>query len=76
MLGWIEVLHEGNYTDGEIDRILSGLNAEYFRIKMTEGMKKEFESELQRQEKKEGRKLTQGEIRALLKHFHSSMYKK
>lgn len=71
MQGWITVLREGGFNDSEIDRILSGLNVDYFRLKMTETMKKEFQSGLKKREKKERRKLKPDEVIRLLKIFRS-----
>ena len=75
MLGWMRMLREGGFSDAEIDRILSGLNAEYFRVKMTEDMRKGFEHTLAKKERVKGRRLKPEEVKVLLESYRSSFQK-
>ena len=42
MVGWIKVLHEGGFSDEEIDSILSHLNSTYAGLKKEEFINEEL----------------------------------
>ena len=74
--GWMQTLREGGHSDAEIDRFFSGLNIEYFRMKMPKDWKERFERDVSALEEKRKKRFTPDERKKLLEEFHSFVSKR
>ena len=61
MPGWIQVLREGGFTDGEIDRMLIHLNKEYAKQKGADVVEQELKKVEDEFTAKSGRYLNEDE---------------
>ena len=69
MAGWMQTLREGNYTDAEIEAILSDHNAAYYEQKLSKDAKDQFERTLKGLEARRGKALSADERVKLLEAY-------
>lgn len=65
VLPWMKTLRENEFSDEEIDRILTWLNAEYAKIKIPELIEKEVGDVLERIRQRGEKQLSPEEIEKL-----------
>jgi len=73
MPGWIQTLRDGNFTDQEIDMILSNLNADYRKAKNPNFIEEELGKLIKYFRKEHKRILSPKEIEYLRKSIESRL---